>query len=134
VNAAFLGVGAMNLGVRPTFGPGPRVCEVHLLDPAAQAPASTAGTRIAGRPPNEAKATWTLHQRGSGSGPAPDGATGATGVLVAPPVHWRLLGQTLSVELLTRLRPERRFTSPQALAAQIRRDLARARHLLRSRP
>ena len=23
--------GVMNLGVRPTFGPGPRVCEVHLL-------------------------------------------------------------------------------------------------------
>ena len=24
--------GVMNLGVRPTFGPGPMVCEVHLLD------------------------------------------------------------------------------------------------------
>ena len=24
--------GVMNLGVRPTFGPGPLVCEVHLLD------------------------------------------------------------------------------------------------------
>ena len=27
-----LGGGVMNLGVRPTFGPGPLVCEVHLLN------------------------------------------------------------------------------------------------------
>ena len=66
--------GVMNLGVRPTFGPGPLVCEVHLL-----------------------------------------GFSGS------------LRGRPVAVSLLGRLRRERRFATPEALARQIRRDLARAR-------
>lgn len=66
--------GVMNFGIRPTFGPGPLVCEVHLL--------------------------------------------GFSGTL---------LGRSVSVSLLTRLRDERCFPSPQALSRQLRRDLARAR-------
>jgi len=69
--------GVMNLGTRPTFGPGPLVCEVHL--------------------------------------------PGFAGVL---------LGRSVSVSVLARLRAERCFPSPQALTRQIRRDLARARRLL----
>ena len=68
--------GVMNLGVRPTFGPGPCVCEVHLL-----------------------------------------GFTGS------------LLGRSVRVSLLARLRGERCFPSVAALTAQIRRDLARARRV-----
>ena len=75
-----LGNGVMNLGVRPTFGPGPLVCEVHLL-------------RSAGR----------------------------------------LLGRSVSVSLLARLRAERRFSSPQALVRQVRRDITRARRLFAAR-
>ena len=65
----------MNLGVRPTFGPGPLVCEVHLL--------------------------------------------GFSGTL---------LGRSVTVSLLARLRGERCFPSPQALRRQVRRDLIRATH------
>jgi riboflavin kinase/FMN adenylyltransferase len=72
--------GLMNLGVRPTFGPGPLVCEVHLL-----------------------------------------GFSGS------------LLGRSVSVSLLRRLRPERCFPSPQALARQVRRDIVRARQLFAQR-
>ena len=68
--------GVMNLGNRPTFGPGPVVCEVHLL--------------------------------------------GFSG---------RLHGTPIALELMTRLRGERRFSSPQALVRQVRRDLSRARQL-----
>lgn len=68
--------GVMNLGVRPTFGPGPVVCEAHLLG-----------------------------FRGS------------------------LMGHRVAVSLLQRLRGERRFASPEALIAQVRRDIARARGL-----
>lgn len=68
--------GVMNLGVRPTFGPGPLVCEVYLL--------------------------------------------GFTG---------RLLGELVTIALLARLRAERCFDSPRTLAAQIRRDVRRARRL-----
>ena len=73
--------GVMNLGVRPTFGPGPLVCEAHML--------GFAGT---------------------------------------------LIGRAMTVSLLARLRNERRFPSPQALARQIRRDRSRATRLLRSIP
>ncbi len=69
--------GAMNLGVRPTFGPGPMTCEVHLLDDAG-----------------------------------------------------RLRGHALELLLIARLRDERRFETPEALAAQVRRDITRARGLL----
>lgn len=68
--------GVMNLGIRPTFGPGPLVCEVHLL-------------------------------RFSGS----------------------LLGRSVSVSLLARLRDECCFPSLPALSAQIRLDLRRARKI-----
>ena len=68
--------GVMNLGIRPTFGPGPRVCEVHLL-----------------------------------------GFSGA------------LLGRPVCVSLLARLRGERCFPSVDALTAQIRRDLTRAKQV-----
>jgi riboflavin kinase/FMN adenylyltransferase len=70
--------GVMNFGVRPTFGPGPLVCEVHLL-----------------------------------------GVTSA-----------RLLGRSVEVSLVARLRSERCFPSPQALSRQVRRDIARARRIL----
>ncbi len=70
--------GVMNLGLRPTFGPGPLTCEVHLF--------GYAGT---------------------------------------------LRDHPLAVSLLRRLRSERCFPAPSALARQIRRDLARARRLLR---
>ena len=66
--------GVMNLGTRPTFGPGPCVCEVHLL--------------------------------------------GFSGTL---------LGRSVCVSLHARLRGERCFASIEALTAQIRRDLRRAR-------
>jgi len=66
--------GVMNFGIRPTFGPGPRVCEVHLL--------------------------------------------GFSGTL---------LGRSVCISLLIRLRGERCFPSVGALTSQIRRDLARAR-------
>ena len=69
--------GVMNLGVRPTFGPGPLVCEAHLLD-------------FAGR----------------------------------------LTGRDVTVSLMARLRGERCFPSPEALARQVRRDVVRARRLL----
>jgi len=72
-----LGDGIMNLGVRPTFGPGPQICEVHLLN-----------------------------------------FSGA------------LLGREVSVALIRRLRGERCFASPNALARQIGRDRSRARRLL----
>lgn len=73
-----LGGGVMNLGVRPTFGPSPVVCEVHLLN--------FSGT---------------------------------------------LLGRSVAVALLGRLRGERCFANPAALIRQIRLDLQRARRLLR---
>ncbi len=66
-------LGVMNLGRRPTFGPGPLTCEVHLL-----------------------------HFRGS------------------------LYGRPVSVEMLQRLRAERRFPSVEALVEQMRRDIAAA--------
>lgn len=72
--AHFVGNGVMNLGVRPTFGPGPAVCEVHIM--------------------------------------------GFSG---------KLLGRSLILSLLKRLRDERRFPDAQALAAQIRRDILQAR-------
>jgi riboflavin kinase/FMN adenylyltransferase len=40
-----------------------------------------------------------------------------------------LYGQTLGIEFLERLRPERRFESAQALIAQVEEDVAQARHL-----
>ncbi len=40
-----------------------------------------------------------------------------------------LYGQTLGIEFLERLRPERRFESAQALIAQMEEDVAQARHL-----
>ena len=73
--------GVMNLGIRPTFGPGPLVCEVHLLN--------FSGT---------------------------------------------LLGQVVSVSLLARLRNERCFETPDALARQVRLDLLRARRLFAQCP
>lgn len=66
--------GVMNFGVRPTFGQGPLVCEVHLL-------------KFSGR----------------------------------------LLGRSVAVSLIGRLRGERCFPSPEALRRQVRRDVARAR-------
>ena len=71
--------GVMNLGVRPTFGAGPVVCEVHLLD-----------------------------FRGA------------------------LLGRSVRLSLVSRLRSERCFPSRHALATQIQRDIARARRILRA--
>ncbi|HEX9779811.1 MAG TPA: riboflavin biosynthesis protein RibF [bacterium] len=71
--------GVMNFGVRPTFGAGRVVCEVHLF-----------------------------------------GFSGS------------LYGRELAVAVLARLRGERCFPSPQALAKQIRRDAGRARRLLKS--
>ena len=47
-------------------------------------------------------------------------------------VHPRLYGQPLRLELWRRLRDERRFRTPAALAAQIARDVARTRRLLPS--
>ncbi len=41
-----------------------------------------------------------------------------------------LYGQTLEIEFIERLRPERRFESAQALVAQMEQDVAQARHLL----
>ena len=74
----YRGGGVMNLGVRPTFGPGALVCEVHLL--------------------------------------------GFSGTL---------LGASVAVSLMARLRGERCFPSAQALRKQVRRDIARARRMLR---
>ena len=73
--------GVMNLGIRPTFGPGPVVCEVHLL--------------------------------------------GFSGTL---------LGQSVSILLLARLREERCFPSWHALIRQVRRDIARARRVFARSP
>ena len=42
-----------------------------------------------------------------------------------------LYGETLEVELLERLREERRFDSPEALAEEIRRDVARTMEVFR---
>ena len=75
-----IGGGVMNFGSRPTFGPGPLVCEVHL-----------------------------------------------------PGFSGTLRGRRVSVLLLARLRGERRFSSPQALIRQIRRDLSHARRLWAAR-
>jgi riboflavin kinase/FMN adenylyltransferase len=41
-----------------------------------------------------------------------------------------LYGRWIRVELVERIREERRFESPEALVEQIRRDVARARALL----
>ena len=41
-----------------------------------------------------------------------------------------LYGQRLRVELVARLRDEQRFESPEALAKQIRIDIARAHEML----
>jgi len=71
----------MNLGTRPTFGPGPRVLEVHLL--------------------------------------------GFDG---------NLPGASLTLELVERLRDERRFDGPEALAAAIAADVERARKVLQGGP
>ncbi|MBI4342380.1 MAG: riboflavin biosynthesis protein RibF, partial [Candidatus Omnitrophica bacterium] len=76
VPGELIGGGVMNLGVRPTFGSGPLVCEVHVLD--------FSGT---------------------------------------------LRGRPVAVSLLARLRGERCFPSPEALRAQIRRDVSRARRV-----
>ena len=46
----------------------------------------------------------------------------------------RLPRQDIQLDLIARLRGERRFASPEALVAQVRRDLARARRLLGSPP
>ena len=45
-----------------------------------------------------------------------------------------LLGRRVAVSLLRRLRGERRFATPDALIAQVRRDIARARRLLSRSP
>lgn len=71
--------GVANLGVRPTFGAGAPVLEVHLLD-------------------------W----------------------------EGDLYGQLLEVCFLARLRPERKFANASELRAQIARDVASARELLRT--
>ena len=44
--------------------------------------------------------------------------------------HGDLLGQELRIELLARLREERRFSDPQGLRSQIEKDIAQARELL----
>src|SRR3972149_6719043 len=44
--------------------------------------------------------------------------------------HGDLLGQELRIELLARLREERRFSDPQGLRSQIEKDIAEARELL----
>ncbi|MBI4216117.1 MAG: bifunctional riboflavin kinase/FAD synthetase [Chloroflexi bacterium] len=41
-----------------------------------------------------------------------------------------LYGQTLRVEVISRLRPERKFAGPQPLVAQMKRDVAQARAIL----
>jgi riboflavin kinase/FMN adenylyltransferase len=41
-----------------------------------------------------------------------------------------LVGQTLTLELIDRIRPEVRFEGPEALAEQIRKDLEAARRIL----
>jgi len=48
--------------------------------------------------------------------------------------HGDLYGKTLPVEFVARLREERRFPSPEALAAQIQRDIAAARAVLAPSP
>jgi riboflavin kinase/FMN adenylyltransferase len=73
--------GVMNLGVRPTFGPGPLVCEVHLL-----------------------RARRSLR------------------------------GRKVTVTLVSRLRGERCFSSPEALVRQVRQDVRRARSVLARTP
>jgi riboflavin kinase/FMN adenylyltransferase len=71
------GFGVASLGVRPTFGAGDRVLEVHVFD-----------------------------------------------------VDEPLYGATMRVEFVRRQRGERRFSGPDALVAQMRRDAARARGIL----
>jgi riboflavin kinase/FMN adenylyltransferase len=44
-----------------------------------------------------------------------------------------LYGESLEVEFVARQREERRFTSLEALAAQIRRDISRAREILKAK-
>jgi len=80
-NGSRLWRGVMNFGVRPTFGAGPLVCEVHLLE-----------------------------------------------------FSGRLLGQSMTLSLLARLRSERRFATPKALRRQIDRDLARAKNIFQRVP
>ena len=48
--------------------------------------------------------------------------------------HGELYGTTVTLEFVARLREERRFESPQALAAQMERDVAQAGALLAQRP
>jgi riboflavin kinase / FMN adenylyltransferase len=69
-----------SLGTRPTFGPGDRVLEVHLLDREVD-----------------------------------------------------LYGERLRVELVRRLRGQRRFPDPDALVTQMGRDVARSRAVLAAR-
>ena len=45
-------------------------------------------------------------------------------------VDENLYGQKLVVDFISRIRPERRFNSPEALVDQIRQDAAEARQLL----
>ena len=71
------GFGVASLGVRPTFGVGERVLEVHVFD-----------------------------------------------------VDEPLYGATMRVEFVRRQRGERRFSGPDTLVAQMRRDAARARGIL----
>ena len=68
-----------NVGVRPTFGGGERVVEVHILD----------------------------FQR-------------------------ELYGKELTIELVERLREEKRFGDPRELQAQIAQDVQQARELLKA--
>lgn len=70
----------VNIGRRPTFGPGARVVEAHLLD-----------------------------------------------------LSRDLYGEHMTVRFVARLRPERRFASVDALAAQLHRDVVEGRRILEAR-
>lgn len=115
-----LGIPTANLRVTSPWHPPPGVYAVWFESAARR----FRGAMNVGRRPTFLPATTDAGQAG-GAGP-----------LVCEvhllDVRPRLYGQSVRVQLITRLRGERRFRSPTQLVRQIQRDIRRARRVLAS--
>jgi FAD synthase len=127
-----------SIGVRPTFGnAGERKIEVHILFPQQD----RAGGKLLPNPrraggkllPNPRRAGGKLLPNPRRAGGKLPSAPLRTGLPNPRRPLADLLGRTLRLQFVKRLREERRFESREALVEQIRADCAEAAQVLRVR-
>ena len=107
--------GVMNVGVRPTF---------------AARPSGSARSGLA--PPRQAFRSRPDGGSFTGTGGVPAAGSSTVCEVYLEGFRGRLYGRRLTVLLRARLRDERKFATPEALARQISRDVGRAREVLAS--